>query len=345
MYYDGTKLINTKDLNKETPEIFICSGNRSAGKTVWFNRYAVNKFIKRGEKFCLLYRYGYELDDCANKFFSEIQKLFFSEWTMTSKKKARGLYAELFLEKGETVYPCGYAIAINASDNIKKYSHMLADSTMILFDEFMSESNKYCPNEIDKFISIHVSLARGGGKQSKYLPVYLIGNLVTLLNPYYTALNVSSRLQYNTKFLRGNGWVLECCLNTSASQAQQNSAFNKAFNNNQYIKYSRELIYLNDNNTFVDKINGVTRYLFTLNYNGKKYSVKQAQNNLMYASKSYDQSYPISYCVSADDMDKNSMIMDKNGLYCSSLRKMFCTGAFRFENLECKEAIMKLLSY
>ena len=57
----------------------------------------------------------------------------------------------------------------------------------IQFEEIFSYNNKssnhYCDNEVRKFISIHTSIARGGGKQVRYVPVYMIANPVTILNP------------------------------------------------------------------------------------------------------------------------------------------------------------------
>lgn len=43
-YYDGTKLLSLKDINGNLPEIYICTSNRSAGKTTYFNRLCVNLF-------------------------------------------------------------------------------------------------------------------------------------------------------------------------------------------------------------------------------------------------------------------------------------------------------------
>ena len=60
MYYDGTKLLSMKDLNGETPEIYLCTANRSAGKTTYFSRLLFNKFIEDHEKFALVYRFNYE---------------------------------------------------------------------------------------------------------------------------------------------------------------------------------------------------------------------------------------------------------------------------------------------
>ena len=65
-FYDGAKLLSLTDITGSKPEIYMCTTNRSGGKTTWFNRYCLKRFINYGEKFMLLYRYNYELDDCAN---------------------------------------------------------------------------------------------------------------------------------------------------------------------------------------------------------------------------------------------------------------------------------------
>ena len=96
-YYDGTKLLSLKDMNGNKPEIYICTTNRTGGKTTYFGRLCVNKFIQKGEKFCLIYRYNYELDDIATKFFKDINSLFFTDKFMRSERRAKGIYHELFL--------------------------------------------------------------------------------------------------------------------------------------------------------------------------------------------------------------------------------------------------------
>lgn len=58
-FYDGTKLLSLMDTNGNKPEIYMCTTNRSGGKTTWFNRYCVKRFINYKEKFMLLYRFNY----------------------------------------------------------------------------------------------------------------------------------------------------------------------------------------------------------------------------------------------------------------------------------------------
>ena len=341
-YYDGTKLLSMLDLNGEKPEIYLCTSNRSAGKTTYFNRLVANKFKKNKEKFMLIYRYNYELDDCADKFFKDIEGLFFQGDTMISKRKASGIFHELFLNDES----CGYAISLNSADQLKKYSHLFSDVQRMLFDEFQSETNHYCSDEIRKFISVHTSVARGQGKQARYLPVYMVGNPVSIINPYYIELGISERLRDDTKFLRGAGYVLEQGFLESASKAQRDSGFNKAFSKNSYVAYSSQCVYLNDNKAFIEKPNGVSRYLCTIRYNGTDYAVREfADEGCIYVDDRSDDTFRLKITVTTDDHEINYVMLKKNDMFLSTLRLYFEKGCFRFKDLKCKEAVLKALSY
>lgn len=341
-YYDGTKLLSLTDINGNRPEIYMCTTNRTGGKTTYFGRLVVNRFLDKREKFGLLYRYNYELDDCAEKFFKDIGELFFNGYTMTSKKRAKGIYHELYLN-GE---PCGYAVSINSADQVKKNSHFFSDVKRLIFDEFQSESNTYCPNEIKKFISVHTSMARGQGEQNRYLPVYMLSNPVSIINPYYVELGISSRLTDETRFLRGDGFVLEQGFVESAADAQKSSGFNKAFARNSYVAYSSESVYLNDNKAFVARPQGVGRYMATLKYNGQTYGIREfAEAGVIYCDDRADETFPLKITVTTDDHELNYVMLKRNDLFLFNLRYYFERGCFRFKDLRCKEAVLKSLSY
>lgn len=340
-YYDGTKLLSLKDINGEKPEIYICTSNRSGGKTTFFGRYCVNRFLKYGEKFALLYRFNYELDNCADKFFKDLSTLFYGGMVMTSQNRAKGLYHELFLEDK----PCGYALALNGADQIKKYSHFFSDTDRIIFDEFQSETGHYCEKEVKKFISIHTSIARGQGKQVRYVPVFMISNPVTLLNPYYVDMNITNRLKSDTKFLRGEGFVLEQGFVETASRAQAESGFNKAFIKNDYVAYSSQALYLNDNKAFVEKPVGRARYLATLKYNNKEYALKEyAESGFIYVDDKPDSTFRFKISITTDDHSINYVMLKRNDIFLSQLRFYFEKGCFRFKDLQCKDALLKALS-
>ena len=349
-YYDGTKLLSLKDLNGKKPEIYICTSNRSAGKTTYFNRLCVNGFLKRKEKFMILYRFDYELDSCAEKFFKDIGSLFFPDYEMVSVKRYRGKYHDLYLRKGHNdeceLIHCGYAVAINCADVVKKLSHLFSDTAKMLFDEFQSETNHYCPQEIEKFISVHKSVARGQGKQYRYVPVYMISNPVTILNPYYVEMGISTRLDDKTRFLRGDGYVLEQGYNEDADKAAQESGFNAAFSSNKYIAYSSQGIYLNDVKSFVENVTGRNRYLATLKYNGCEYGIRSFdEQGVVYIDDKPDRTFTTKLTVTTDDHDVNYVMLRNNDFFLQQLRYYFDRGCFRFKNLKCKEALLSALSY
>ena len=346
-FYNGAKLLSMKDINGNTPELYICTSNRSAGKTTYFNRYVVNRFLKYGEKFCLIYRFSYELDSVAETFFKDIGALFFAGYDMIAKKQGNGMYSELLISNGSDEYkPCGYAIALNLADQIKKKAHLLSDTIRMVFDEFQSETNHYCNDEVRKFISVHTSIARGQGRQSRYLPVYMIGNPVSLLNPYYAELRISERLNDKTRFLRGEGFVLEQGYEKSAAEAQANSAFNKAFSTNRYIAYSSENFYLNDSNNFIEKVSGKSRYICTLKYNGNCFAIREyAELGIIYCDDNPDMTFPGKLAVTTEDHNINYVMLKRNDVFLLNLRFFFERGCFRFKNLRCKEAVIKALSY
>lgn len=341
-YYDGTKLLSMLDLNGKKPEIYMCTTNRTGGKTTYFGRLCVNRFLDKGEKFGLIYRYNYELDDVADKFFKDLKGLFFPDKTMTAKKRAKGIFQELFINDKS----CGYAIALNSSDSIKKYSHLFSDITRLLFDEFQSESNHYCTDEITKFLSVHTSIARGQGEQVRYVPVFMLANQVSIINPYYVAMGICNRLNAETKFLRGDGYVLEQGFIESASDSQKESGFNRAFKENNYVAYSSENVYLNDNYSFIEKTTGKSRYICTLKYKGNDFGVKEfAESGFIYCDDKPDSTFPMKITVTTDDHSINYVMLKRNDFFLSNLRYLFERGCFRFKDMRCKEAILNALSY
>lgn len=341
-YYDGTKILSLTDINGNKPEIYMVTTNRTGGKTTYFGRLCINRFLDSASKFGLIYRYNYELDDVVDKFYKDIGALFFKGHTMESKRRASGIFHELFLDDKS----CGYALSLNSADQIKKYSHLFSDVDRMIFDEFQSETNHYCAKEIEKLLSIHTSIARGQGEQVRYVPVYMLSNPVSLINPYYVQLGISSRLRDDTRFLRGDGFVLEQGFVESASSAQMESGFNRAFASNEYVAYSTQAVYLNDNKSFIDKPTGKSTYICTLRYEKCDYGVREfTEDGYLYCDDHPDMTFKTRITVTTDDHEVNYVMLKRNDFFLSNLRYLFERGCFRFKDLKCKQAVLSALSY
>lgn len=341
-YYDGTKLLSLKDLRGKKPEIYMATSNRTAGKTTYFSRLLINHFLKTGEKFVLLYRNKYQLKGCAEEFFKDQESLFFHGMVMEEELAKKDVYANLYLDNSL----CGYAVALNAAEQVKRCSALLSDAWAALFDEFQSENNTYCPNEIKKFRSIHASIARGNGKMVRYFPVFMVSNLINILNPYYVSMGIYKKLQANTKFLRGDGYVLEQGYNRKAADLAKESAFNRAFAGDSYDQLFGERTYLYDHTAFIQKMSGKSDYFATISYQGKQYGVREfAASNLLYVDERPDIHYPIKIAADLIDHAAPTIMLGRSSPMIFKMRQYFEFGRFRFQSVAAKDALLTTIAY
>ena len=121
-FYDGTKLLSMKDLDGMTPEIFMCTTNRTGGKTVYFSRLCVNRYKRGMGKFMITYRFNYELDDCALTLLygcrTSDEILFKSELDSLSEKNEKINVIYVLSHSDEEGYEKGFV----GADIIKKYA-------------------------------------------------------------------------------------------------------------------------------------------------------------------------------------------------------------------------------
>lgn len=340
-FYNGCKLLSMRDLNGNKPEIFMCEGNRTAGKTFFFKRMILRRFIKTGEKFILLFRYVYEMDGCADAFFKDLEEVSFKGHEMSSDSAIKGICQNLYFDNKH----CGYALAMNNPDVLKKKSSMFVDVGSMFMDEFQSESNKYVPGEIGKFQSIHTSVARGGGKHTRYVPVYMASNGVTTMNPYFTVFGINKRLRDDTKFMRGQGWVLERTFNKEAAKGISESAFAQAFMGDVHMKYATGQNYLLDNSNFISIIGGPKSPVVNIIHNHEEFGVWRINDSTVYfVSHKHDPSIRTKLSVRLKDHNEKSTFV-KATTYIRGLADAFNNGRMFFEDNICKDAFFDVIGY
>ena len=341
-YYDGTKLLSLSDIDGLKPEIYMVMGNRTAGKTYYFKRMILRRFIKTGKKFLCLVRFTYELDGFADNFFKDLEEIHFTGHKMEQKPIGKNLFVELYFDG----VPCGYVVALNTADTIKKYSSRFVDVDCMFMDEFQSEIGKYCPDEITKFQSIHTSVARGGGKQSRYVPVYMASNNASIINPYFAAFDIATRLSKNTKFLRGNGWVLEVTYNQNASKAMKESGFGRAFKNSSYMDYATNNKSLLDTDAFICKMKGDCSPYATVYSDGKEFGLwSYDHDGILYVSHKTDPNEVVRITFKTEDHNVNYIMLQTADKTIKKLKKLFEHGAVRFADMECKNMFVEMIGY
>lgn len=343
LYYNGTKLINIKkDADGLLPEIFAVDGNRTSGKTTYFYRWFVNRFKKHGEKFMLIYRYDNELGAVQEQFWNDIHTLFFPDDHFEAKKHNEGAFYELFLNDA----PCGYAVSLNGSDKLKKFSHIMTDTCRMFFDEF--QSKKYIKGEAELLYSLHTSVARGHGQPVRYVPVYMACNHVSSLNPYYRMWHCASEVDdLQEGFYLGHGFVIEKNMNYAVAELQKQSGFNRAYKDSSIYKHTIENDSLLDNKNFVEEVAaGDFRYLCTIEVDGQKIALREVRNNknvMFYFSDKIDPNHKVRYAVNTVDHSTNTVLLGRSALLITNVKRCFEAGYVRFSSLEVKGSAFEFL--
>ena len=103
---------------------------------------------------------------------------------------------------------------------------------------------------------------------------------------------------------------------------------------------------MNDNQAFIERPAGESRYLATVRYAGVEYGIREfTESGYIYCDNRPDVTYKYKIAVTTNDHDVNYVMLKRNEFFISNLRYFFERGCFRFKDLKCKEVILKMLSY
>lgn len=345
-YYCGYSIFQKQDINKQTPEIFLVSGNRTAGKTFFFKRLLVRLFINYGHKFMILTRKMNQLNSVGASFYSDLEDDdTFSEWQFyVDKSEISGVKGIYLVNKSQlkTVRKpsdigvlMAYITYINFADSLKEASSLIATVDLLFKDEFQSETNSYIEDEVKKIRSIHKSASRGFNKRIRYLPLLLVSNQISVLNPYYIALGIHKRIDRNTRQMKGEGWVMEVTFNQKAREASEQSAFERAFGNDEYSASANRNEFM-DNKSFIQKLDTSNmRYQFSLGRKRKWVGVWRGGNGF-YVSPKADMSFPLKYALDVESHLPGTILMTGSNESFKVLKRYFDMGYFSFYDIECK---------
>ena len=348
-FYHWDWLLKQKDRNGKRPIIYIvCSKVRGPGKTFDATKKLMERLLANGEKFILLCRIKDDLGTIAEGIFKHVLRQKYPEVTMYERKVGR-IYSNIFIDvtKGkekETLH-AGYVIPLNSASSIKNISGMFADAEAFFFDEFQPMSkHEYLPDEVVKFQSIYESVARGNGQTCRYVPVYMSSNTIDRYNPYFVALGLVSKLQDNTRFYRGNGFVFQQTTNEYAVKAHKEQGISAILNTGRNSDYADDSTWANDCKTAVCKPDdwGRPTYFTTICYNGGEYGVKYYSDvGLYYIDRTPDKKHPFRFCLTLDG-EKNLPLL-KTSPIAKILRDAIEGGCVRYKDNGCRNMAMEMI--
>ena len=342
------KWLLTPDPDGIMPEIFVTMSNRTGGKTYFIAYLLLDLYKRYGTKFAIETRTGNELGNVALGIFSAVLDEF-PDYELEERIAVPNAYSEIVLhsicidendKEQKTSEVIGYVISLNASDKIKKFSSKFYDVEIMFMDEFQADT--YIPKEVDKWINIHMSIARGHGKASRCVPVIMASNSLSIVNPYFNLWKLESKVQSDTKFYRSAGLSLLRFVNNSVAKEQELSRFNIANRGSEQLESNITNSWLYDSRACVEKPDkswGKNTYICTFIKGDVKYALRHYSNGFYYVNRSVDETNKNIFALSVDGVE--NIECAKRSVPLNVLKSQFLKGKARFSDLTCKYDILE----
>lgn len=307
-------------------------GERGVGKSYGIKKIVINRFLKKGRKFIYLRRYDTELKKSLkdNEFFKDIgNDSAFKDFKFSIK-------GDKFLIDNKV---CGYAIPLSKASIYK--SVPFPDVDIIIYDEFLIDNATYhyIQDEPEKLLDFMETVGR-----LRNIQVFLLGNSISLINPYFDYFNISLPYKTDIKTFKEGIILINYIKNEAYREVKRESRFGKLIDGTKYGSYAIDNEFLKDNNNFIKKKSSKSKFFFNLILNGHTYGVWLDYNsNDMYISKHFNSNHPVSITFNYKDHSENTIMLKSKSVFYQNLINHYEKGFLYFENQQIKSDVTKLI--
>lgn len=318
---------------------------RGLGKTTCAKFWCIDDFLKTGNTFTWVRRYGTELfgdkkkgiEGCVPTFFDKMR-----EFYPNHKLEIKGGRAII---NGKIA---GRFVSLATSDSIK--SNDFPNCNKIIFDEFIiveGTKHTYLRNECRVFLDLVSTVLRpftdeNGVEQLKGR-VWLLANAITFANDYFFYFNIHPFHGKRFYHDKERGIVVEQCENKAYRERVRQSAFGKLIKGTTYESYAIDNNYLLDNKDFIAKRSKQSQIVFNIRYENQEWGV-YADKKCVYISNSVDRDRGFYTFTKADHSIDSVMIKSVRGTRFEILIRAFQVGQVKCENIMIKKKFIDFIA-
>ena len=334
IYLDLKKIISYGSLLN-----FIIA-ERGVGKTFGAKSYIIDHFKSKGKQSVYVRRYNRELQESLMKkgtpiFFDQIKNKYPNDKLSNN--------SEVFYCNGEI---CGFAVPLSTSNILKSVSFENVDT--IIFDEFIIDKGvyHYINNEVTLFMELLETIIR----LKPNIKVLLLGNAISITNPYFIELNLS--LPYNSEYKifkrddKGQPLILVYYgKNLKYREEKKKTRFGQLIADTSYGKYAIDNEMLRDSKAFIGKKTPNSKFYFILKLNNKNIGIwLDYKEQKMFISYDYDPLCPVIFSMTNEDHDEHTLLLRcRTSPFFKSIIEYYRQAKLYFENQQIKNQVMNIL--
>lgn len=237
-YYNGGHILDNGCF------VNMTVGNRSTGKSFYFKRQMIKRFMRTGRRFIYLRRMAEDLKQAMPTWGDDIMETFPGYRIETKKNAIYLVHGEGDNEEKEI---CGYTAYLRGTSRLKSVPMTTIDT--ILYDEFLPDDNKYLERsmpfyEPEMLMSLYMSVARGYNQVIRpEVQIICIANNISMFNPYFTYFRVD--LTHNQRY-KHKGVYAERWINHSVAEEIKKTHVGQFLSGTHYGAYAIENEALHD---------------------------------------------------------------------------------------------------
>lgn len=329
---------------------------RELGKTFGLREQMLRDYFSNGESHVAIVRYKDDISVVANDYFGQI----------AAETKDRKLKATLENYEFQT---CGNLIKIRKKGGKKKEKWAdivriipLSKATRykqasmhnlrrVVFDEALIDKSidtytRYLPNEFSLFQNLIGTLQRYSEKDSSGKPrlrVYLMGNAVDLINPYFAKLGITEPPNFGGQWFAGKTWYFyypdpkNFAIKASNSQMAERLGDRAGDYGNQFDT---------DASKFIESKPSRAKFSFGVVYRGEQFGVwGDLKEGLYFINTKIPKETDIPiYALSTSDSKPNYIVAKRANKTLQNLADLYCYGILRYDKPATREHFNEVLS-
>lgn len=350
MYFDINKPLSYNALWN------FLDSNRGLGKTFGTLKFLCNSYKKRNEEFIYTRRtkeellrvtntmfYALENEDiikpfefrCEGDFIiynndiknDELNKLLINRnETIVNTKKP---YRKPSSLKAENDKICGYLIPLSLANQYK--SVPFPNVKNILFDEYITENNKYLKNEPEKLISLVETVFRNRDDGR----IICLGNSISRFNPYFDFFELLDHENNETTFYKQKSILILHTIGKEFIQNKLKTRFANSIKHTSYGDFILSNVSIKDNHSFINKLKSIPKKPYVnLIINNNNIIVMIAGNKLFF--KKGKVNTQMTFNIDNDLYHNSIKSKINNSIHLANIAKFIRNGDIAFDSMEVK---------
>ena len=343
-YYDWNKTLSYD------ADVTMVVGSRGIGKTYGLRLQFIRDFLKDGSRFCELVRHKNELADFSSTYFNRIiENDEFPGYVFRSDSRHAYIGRKT---KGKVKWElCGYFGALTMAQQMKKWTfskvkRILLDEAII--DKRLDRYHRYLSNEFGILANIvdSVSRERAETEHSKRTRVYLLGNSVDLLNPYFIAYSINRIPINGYSWHKGKTMLLHYVKDISYSKAKIEGTVS-----GRMIKDTADELIAAANEFVIGSSDYVfekpkwAKFYFGVVYLNERFGIWiDSREGYYYVTQKIPKNAHPIYALTASDNRVNYIAARKAENVLKGFVEMYYMGIVRYETIVIKDKFIEVLN-